>query len=94
MKDFKKLFDELETMSSSANVSCSEFITLLEDLGFEITNCGSAGHKIAKHSAVDVISYPNFNCGHNKGSKILKVYIKKIFKFVKENEETIKARFQ
>ena len=57
-------------MASSANTSCKDFTSLLEDLGFEILNCGSAGHKIAKHPAIPLAEYPDYNCGHNVGSTI------------------------
>lgn len=91
MKDFEKLFKELAHQTSSANTSCKEFTSLLEDLGFEIVSCGSAGHKIAKHPAVSLNEYPDYNCGHNQGSTVKRPYIKKLYKFVELHNEVIKG---
>lgn len=52
MSEFEKLIKKLDDLTSSANTSCNEFINLLLALGFQIENCGSAGHKIAKHPVV------------------------------------------
>lgn len=49
MAEFEKLIRKLDDLTKSANTSCSEFTNSLIALGFQIENCGSAGHKIAKH---------------------------------------------
>jgi hypothetical protein len=90
MAEFKKLFRELEELTGSSNASCKKFTSLLKDLGFQIENCGSAGHKIARHPAVDLALYPNYNCGHNQGSVVKRVYINTIYKFVIQHEDAIK----
>lgn len=90
MKDFENLFKELDNLTSSANTSCKDFTKLLEELGFEIISCGSAGHKIAKHPAIPLPEYPDYNCGHNQGSTIKRPYIKKLYKFVELHKEAIK----
>lgn len=59
MLEFEKLLKKLDDLTKSANTSCKEFTNLLIDLGFQIENCGSAGHKIARHPAVSLIEYPN-----------------------------------
>jgi hypothetical protein len=90
MTEFKKLFKELEDLTGSSNTSCKKFTSLLKDLGFQIVNCGSAGHKIAIHPAIVLSEYPNFNCGHNQGAVVNRVYINKIYKFVEQHEDAIK----
>lgn len=54
MTEFEKLIKKLDDLTKSANTSCSEFTNTLIALGFQIENCGSAGHKIAKHSDVSL----------------------------------------
>lgn len=94
MKDFDALLRELARLTDSGNTSCKEFNKLLQALGFELINCGSAGHKIAKHPAMSLVDYPDYNCGHNPGSEIKRVYIKKIYKFVELHKEVIKEYLQ
>lgn len=94
MSDFVKLLIKLEALTTSANASCKEFTNLLIALGFQIENCGSAGHKIARHPAVSLIEYPNYNCGHNKGEAVKRPYIKKLYKFVKQHENAIKEHMK
>jgi len=94
MANFDKLFADLESMASSANISCKEFTSLLENFGFEITHCKSGGHKIAKHPAIPLDEYPNYNCGHNAGDAIRRPYIKKLLTFVKLHKETIKEHMK
>jgi hypothetical protein len=89
MKDFEILFKELVNTTKSANTSCRDFTKLLEGLGFEIVNVGSAGHKIAKHPAISLAEYPNYNCGHNPGATIKRPYIKKLYKFVELHKDVI-----
>jgi len=90
MTKFKKLFKELENLTGSSNTSCKKFTSLLKDLGFQIENCGSAGHKIARHPAIDLTLYPNFNCGHNQGAVVRRGYINTLYKFVEQHEDAIK----
>lgn len=90
MADFEKLFRKLADLTTSENTSCKEFTGILEELGFQIVDCGSAGHKVAKHPAVDLTDYPNYNCGHNDGAKVHRQYIKKLYKFVNQNKDGIK----
>ncbi|MGC2458543.1 MAG: hypothetical protein WA435_11180 [Gallionellaceae bacterium] len=90
MANFEKLFRKLGDLTTSANTSCKELTGVLEELGFQIVDCGSAGHKIAKHPAVNLTEYPDYDCGHNEGAKVHRQYIKKLHKFVKQNEEGIK----
>jgi hypothetical protein len=94
MKDFDALFRELGDMTSSANTTCRNFTRLLENLGFEISDCGNAGHKIARHPAVSLTAYPNFDCGHNLGSTVKRPYIKKLFVFVETHQESIKQHLK
>lgn len=91
MTDFEKSFRRLGELTNSANVSCKEFTGLLEEMGFIIEQCGSAGHKIATHPAVSLSEYPDFNCGHNPGAAVKRPYIKKLHKFVKLHEDAIKG---
>ena len=85
MTEFEKLFKELEDLTNSGNTTCKTFTSVLECLGFEIENCGNAGHKIAKHPAIDSNDFPNYNCGHNQGATVKRPYIKKLYKFVNIN---------
>lgn len=90
MSKFEELYRELENLTNSTNASCKKFTSLLEELGFQITDCKSGGHKIAKHPAIQISEYPDYNCGHNPGEKIRRQYIKKLYKFVKQHKDTIK----
>ncbi|MFA5826085.1 MAG: hypothetical protein WC825_08955 [Gallionellaceae bacterium] len=90
MANYEKLFRKLGDLATSENTSCKELTGVLEEPGFQIVDCGSAGHKIAKHPAVNLIDYPDYDCGHNEGTKVHRQYIKKLHKFVKQNEEGIK----
>lgn len=90
MDNFEKLLRKLEALTAGENTSCRELTRVLEELGFQIVDCGSAGHKIAKHPAVDITEYPDYNCGHNEGAKVHRQYIKKLYKFVKQNKDEIK----
>ena len=77
-------------MAAGANTSCKDFSALLIDMKFELVPCGSAGHVIAKHPAVALQAYPDFNCGHDRGTKVKRVYIKKLSRFVDEYADAIK----
>jgi len=90
MAEFEKLFRKLGDLTNSSNTSCKEFTGVLEELGFQIENCASGGHKIAKHPAIALTEYPDYNCGHNQGEAIRRPYIKKLHKFVKQHEDVIK----
>lgn len=90
MAKFNELYRRLGDLTQSANTSCKEFTSVLEELGFQIVDCGSAGHKIAKHPAIDLSEFPNYNCGHNQGASVKRIYIKKLHKFVKQYEGEIK----
>ena len=94
MAEFEKLLKKLENLTTSTNACCKEFTNLLIALGFQIENCGSAGHKIARHPAVSLIEYPNYNCGHNKSEAVKRPYIKKLYKFVKQHENAIKEHMK
>lgn len=94
MAKFETLYGELGQMSQGANTSCAKFTGLLKDLGFEIEDCGSAGHKIAKHPAVSLTEYPDYNCGHNPGAKVKRPYLKKIYRFVKQYKDEIKEHLK
>lgn len=94
MPEFQKLLKKLEALTTSGNTSCKKFTNVLEALGFQIDNCGNAGHKIARHPAVSLIEYPNYNCGHNRGEAVKRPYIKKLYKFVKQHEKAIKEHLE
>lgn len=94
MTKFEDLYKKLGDLTNSANLSCMDFTHLLEELGFQIENCGNAGHKIARHPAIALTEYPNYNCGHNQGATIKRNYIKKLHKFVKQYEEAIKEHIK
>jgi hypothetical protein len=61
----------------------------LEDFGFEIKDCGSAGHKIAKHPSIPVVDSPDYDCGHNQGNHVKPVYIRKFLRFIDSNSDAI-----
>lgn len=90
MAKFEELYRKLGDLTQSANTSCKDFTSVLEDLGFQIVDCGSAGHKIAKHPAIDLAEFPDYNCGHNQGASVKRNYIKKLHKFVRQYEWVIK----
>jgi len=81
-------------MATGANASCREFSALLREMEFELVSCGSAGHMIAKHPAVALQEYPDFNCGHNLGANVKRVYVKKLSRFVDEHADTIKEHMK
>lgn len=90
MKNIESLFRELANMTQSANTSCREFTSLLEELGFQVVKAGSAGHRVVTHPAIDLSQSTNYNCGHNQGTAVKPVYIRNINKFVKQHEDAIK----
>lgn len=90
MANFDDHFHKLENFKHSGNVSCANFLKLLNNMGFEIINCRKAGHKIAKHPAICLQNYPDFNCGHKKGDTVKAVYIRKLYNFIDLHKETIK----
>jgi len=94
MKKFDKLFKELEDMASGANTSCKDFTVLLKKLGFDIEDCESGGHKVAKHSSIKLLEYPDYNCGHNPGTHVKRVYVNKLYKFVKNYKDVIKEHIK
>ena len=89
MANFEKLYEKLGRMAVSANTTCQDITGLLQKMGFQIEDCGSAGHKIAKHPAIILIEYPDFNCGHNPGTAVRRQYVSKLFKFVAEHRTVI-----
>ena len=90
MEKFEELCRKLGTLTQGANTTCKELTGVLEDLGFQIVDCGSAGHKIAKHPAIKLLEYPNYNCGHSHGAMVKRQYIQKLHKFVKQYQGEIK----
>lgn len=94
MSKFDKLRRALTNMAAGANTSCRDFSALLIEMKFELVPCGSAGHMIAKHPAVALQHYPNFDCGHDPGTKVKRVYIKKLARFVDEYADAIKEHLK
>jgi predicted RNA binding protein YcfA (HicA-like mRNA interferase family) len=90
MANFEELYNKLGILTKGANTSCKEFTSVLEDLGFQIVHCRSGGHKIAKHPAIHLTECPTYNCGHNQGATVGRGYVKRLHKFVKQYEESIK----
>ena len=90
MANFDGLYNKLGDFTKGANTSCKEFTAVLEGLGFQIVNCRSGGHKIAKHLAVSLTEYPDYNCGHNQGATVSRSYVKKLHRFVTQHEKEIK----
>lgn len=93
-KDEKKaqaLLAGLYEMRGNANISCGKFTNALKALGFEIRDSNKGGHKVLKHRCVPNTQTPHFNCGHNQGAEVQKVYINTIIRFVETYEEEIKS---
>ena len=91
MKDVDTLLREFAGLTTSANATCRELLKILRDFGFQIIDCGRGGHKIAKHPAISIAESPNFNCGHDLGTKVKRVYLKKLFHFVDLHKEAIRG---
>lgn len=90
MTKFDKLLDKFAAIKNSNNTSCSKFCKLLRDLGFQIRDCGNAGHKVVIHPCIPLLENPHFNCGHNEGEAIKTPYIATLYRFVKDHEEEIR----
>lgn len=93
MTKFDKLLAQLDAIKTSRNTSCSDFCKLLRKLGFEIKDCGNAGHKVLIHPSIPLLENTHFNCGHNAGEAIKAPYITKIHKLVADHEEKIREYF-
>jgi hypothetical protein len=89
---YDKLRAQLAQMASGANTSCKDFTDLLEKFGFVIRDCGSPGHKVATHPAIQmsIADSANYNCGHNPKNKLLPVYIKKFYRITTSYEITLR----
>lgn len=94
MTEFDKLLRQLEEMASGSNTTCRDLVPLLESFGFTIADCGSAGHKVAKHSAVNIREYPDFDCGHNNGKPVKRPYLSKLKRFIKNHSAAIQESMQ
>lgn len=90
MTKFDKLLDKFDAIKNSKNTSCSKFCNLLRDLGFEIRNCRSGGHKVIIHPCIPLLNNTHFNCGHNDGDAIKTPYITTVYKLVTEHKEEIR----
>jgi len=91
MSDFDTQLKEFADLTTSANVTCRELLKILRVFGFEVVDCGKGGHKIAKHPAIPIAESPNFNCGHDLGTKVKRVYLKKLHTFVEFHKDAIKG---
>lgn len=91
MKDVDTLLREFADLATDANVTCRELLKILRVFGFEIIDCGRGGHKVARHPAISIAESPDFDCGHDLGTKVKRVYLKKLFHFVKLHKEAIKG---
>jgi len=74
---------------SKNNYRCSELVSDLETLGFEVRNGRRGGHKIYTHDGIPDFTSGSFNCGHGINSKIKPVYINQVRKIVERYEEEI-----
>ena len=90
MTKFDKLLGKFDALKNSKNTSCVKLCKLLQDLGFQIRNCGNAGHKVVIHPCISLLENPHFNCGHNEGAAVKTPYINKLYKFVKDHEDEIR----
>ncbi len=84
---------QLEQMASGANTSCKHFTDLLDEFGFAIRDCGSHGHKVASHPAIQmkIEDSANYNCGHSPNKKIKPSYIKKFVRIINTYETILRA---
>lgn len=93
MTKFDKLLDQLVDINNSRNTSCADFCKFLRKFGFEIRDCGSAGHKVIIHPCIPLLENAHFNCGHNDGEAIKPPYVKKICKLIRKHENEIREYF-
>jgi hypothetical protein len=95
MTKFDKLRRRLRDMSTSDNITCRDFSQLLKDFDFDLDDA-SGGHKIATHPAIPLgpADAANYNCGHDKGTKVRRNYIKKFLRIVDEYEQELREHLK
>lgn len=70
--------------AKEASTSCSELVSLLEGLGFEVKRRKSGNHHTLDHSAIPDFTGANFDGGHGKAVK--SCYTQEMRKLLKKYE--------
>lgn len=75
-----------------ASLRCREVVQLLTDLGFEVRDAASGGHKVVTHPRLQELhKWPgtNFNCGHNPNHEVRSSYIGKLRRVIEDYREDL-----
>lgn len=71
--------------SGKGSLRCHEVKSILESLGFEIRRT-KKGHFVYNHPGLDNFLGGSYACPHKSGDPVLKSYITKIIRSVRQNE--------
>jgi len=77
-----KVLDRLR--SAGATIRCQELAEMLVSLGFEVRDGKKSGHKIFVHHGIPTFTSGGYTCGHGRNPEILRVYISKVTKILKQ----------
>lgn len=69
---------------------CGDLTGWLERLGFEVTDAGSAGHKVFVHDHLPSFHSSSYNCSHGRDPQIKRPYIVKVLRVLREHETDLK----
>lgn len=71
-------------------LKCRELLKIMKELGFEVRDARSGGHKVYDHPHIADFHGGDFNCGHGQGVDVGPRYIGNILKVIDEFEEELR----
>jgi hypothetical protein len=76
--------EQLEQAVTS--LRCSDLVSILETLGFDVRAGKKSGHKVMTHPGVPGFTSQAFTCGHGKNPEIKPVYVRKVVATLRQFE--------
>lgn len=92
MKHREHLDSVLSRMSAAKRaIRCSDLTSMLQELGFEVRDAKSQGHKVYFHDGLPSFMSDGFTCGHGKNPEVKPAYITKIIRNLRGLETELLA---
>jgi hypothetical protein len=87
--DVTTVIERLHTGAGS--LRCSELVSLLEALGFEVRRGRRGNHRIVTHPGLTDFLGTAFDCGHGRDAPVRPVYVRNVRRILEEHAETLGA---
>lgn len=84
----------IDELSTGRSLRCTEMITLLRNLGFDVRDGRKPGHKVITHPELERFTSASFTCGHGRNAQVKPVYIRDIRKLLQKHAEELNATYE